>query len=98
MAYELIWSPTSRYDLRELRDYIAENDSTTARRFVQSVFDAVERLQDFPDSGRVVPEFEDSKLREVIKRPCRIIYRVKTESAEIEIARVWHSARGIPKV
>ncbi|HNU31913.1 MAG TPA: type II toxin-antitoxin system RelE/ParE family toxin [Sedimentisphaerales bacterium] len=53
-------------------------------------------MADFPESGRVVPEFDDPTIREVIRRPCRIVYRVKHQERIIEIARIWHTARGMP--
>jgi plasmid stabilization system protein ParE len=37
-------------------------------------------------------------ISEVIRHPCRIVYRIKASSGVIEIARVWHAARGIPEV
>jgi toxin ParE1/3/4 len=54
------------------------------------------RLADFPESGRIVPEFGDPTIREVIRRPCRIVYRVDHRKRTVEIARVWHAARGAP--
>jgi hypothetical protein len=36
-----------------------------------------------------------SFIREIIFRPYRIVYRVNHEDKFCEIARVWHSARGI---
>ena len=98
MAYRLTWSPAARFDLREIFAYIAEDDPATAGRFVRSLFCAVERLPCFPESGRIVPEFRDPAIREVIRRPCRIVYRIKAGSGLIEIARVWHAARGIPEL
>ncbi len=71
--------------------------SPTAR-FGQSVFDAVDRLIDFPESGRIVPEFRDPTIREIIRKPCRIVYRLKKDESPVEIARVWHAARGIPEI
>jgi toxin ParE1/3/4 len=71
---------------------------SAAERFVGSLFQVVERLAAFPESGRVVPEFGDPSIREVIRRPCRIVYRVDRTKQVIEIARVWHAARGIPEV
>lgn len=41
-----------------------------------------------------MPEFHDEAIREVIVRPCRIIYRVSEERQALEIIRVWHGARG----
>ena len=98
MDYRLTWSPTARFDLRDIFAYIAEDNPTAAGKFIRSLFHAVERLPSFPESGRVVPEFHDPTIREVIRRPCRIVYRIKASSGLIEIARVWHAARGIPEL
>ncbi len=98
MAYRLSWSPTARLDLRELLAYIAENDPRAARSFAHSVFQAIEHLPQFPESGRVVPEFNEPTLREVIRRPCRIVYRIQREQQTIEIVRVWHARRGTPQM
>jgi plasmid stabilization system protein ParE len=98
MAYKLIWSPSARLDFKGIAAYIAEDDPLAAQNFVNSVFQAVERLIDFPDSGRVVPEFGDADIREIIRRPCRVVYRINREKHTVEIARVWHAARGIPDI
>ena len=98
MACRLTWSPSARLDLREIFAYISEDDPMAAGRFIRSLFDAVERLRPFPESGRIVPEFADPSIREVIHRPCRIVYRIKPDRETIEIARVWHAARGIPEL
>jgi toxin ParE1/3/4 len=98
MAYQLIWAPSARLDLRELTSYIGESRPQAAARFVQHVFQVVEHLADLPLSGRIVPEFGDPNLREVIRKPCRIVYRVKSKEQIVEIARVWHAARGFPQL
>jgi toxin ParE1/3/4 len=98
MAYEVIWAPTARFDLRELASYIAESRPNAAARFVQHVFQVVEHLADFPESGRIVPEFDDPHIREIVRRPCRIVYRIKSRERIVEIARVWHAARGTPQL
>jgi plasmid stabilization system protein ParE len=98
MACQLIWSPSARLDLKELVAYISESRPEAARRFVRKVFDGVAHLAEFPESGRVVPEFDQRDLREVIRRPCRIVYRIKQEAGVVEIVRVWHAARGTPEV
>ena len=97
MAYKLIWAPSARLDLKELSSYIAETRPDISRRFITSVFQTVENLICFPESGRVVPEFNDPAIREVIRKPCRIIYRINAKLQIIEIVRVWHAARGIPE-
>ncbi|HKK57788.1 type II toxin-antitoxin system RelE/ParE family toxin [Marinobacter sp.] len=42
---------------------------------VQEVFDKTERLEDFPQSGRIPPELPNSVYKEVVVPPCRIFYR-----------------------
>lgn len=98
MAYRLIWSPTARLDLRDIAAYIAEDRPGAAKKFIQRIFEAVEHLVEFPDSGRVVPEFNDPSIREIIRKPCRIVYRHKQPDRLVEIVRVWHAARGIPQI
>ena len=56
------------------------------------------RLQEFPEFGRSVPEYRDDNIREIIFRPYRIVYRIDHERRLCEIARVWHSARGLPQL
>ncbi|HBA82584.1 MAG TPA: hypothetical protein DCZ95_00675 [Verrucomicrobia bacterium] len=75
-----------------------QDNPKAASKFAQGMFDAIERLEDFPLSGRIVPEFADPMIRDVIRSPCRIVYRVKEREHYIEIARIWYAARGIPEI
>ena len=98
MAFKLIWSPTAKYDLKDLATFIAEDSALAAEKFVNNLIQTVERLPLFPESGRIVPEFEDPAIREIIRKPCRIIYRLDNNQKTIEIVRIWHSARGKPNI
>ena len=55
------------------------------------VLAAVERLADFPNSGRVVPELKDPVIREILFGSYRIVYRVKGDL--VELLTVYHGAR-----
>ncbi len=98
MAFKLIWSPSARFDLKDIAGFIAEDSPFAAERFVRSPFQAVERLADFPETGRIVPEFGDSTIREKIRKPCRIVYRADRRKRTVEIARISHAARGAPDI
>ena len=98
MAFKLIWSPSAKFDLKDIATFIAEDSATAAERVIGRLFQAVERIADFPESGRIVPEFGDPVIREVILKPWRIVYRVDAGRRIVEIARVWHAARGIPDI
>lgn len=96
MALKLIWSPSARLDLKDIATFIAEDRPSAAERFVRSALEVVERLANFPKSGRIVPEIGDPAIREVIRKPCRIIYRVDSAKRTVQVVRVWHAARGTP--
>jgi toxin ParE1/3/4 len=66
--------------------------------FGYELISETDRLQSFPEFGRTVPEYQNPNIREIIFRPYRIVYRVNHERKLCEIARVWHSARGIPRL
>ena len=55
----------------------------------------VERLETFPESGRVVPERNAKEIREIIARPYRIVYRVRP--GYVEIATVFRASRLFPE-
>ncbi len=72
---EVIWTEPALQELDAIAEYIALDNPAAARHLVQEVFDKIERLEDFPQSGRIPPELPDSVYREVVVPPCRIFYR-----------------------
>ena len=98
MAYKLIWSPASRDDLHDIITFISRDSPRRAEIFGYRFIAETDKLQTFPEIGRIVPEFETSTIREIIVRSYRIVYRVNHERELVEIARLWHAARGTPKL
>lgn len=58
------WTEPAVSDLEMVRDYIAKDSEFYALRFVERVFEVLEKVSVFPNSGRIVPEAEDSSIRE----------------------------------
>lgn len=98
MAYRLIWSPASRDDLREIVTFISRDSAPRAETFAYRLIAETDKLRDFSELGRVVPEYHVPTIREIIVRSYRIVYRVDHERKLVEIARVWHAARGTPEL
>lgn len=72
---EVIWTETALQELDALAEYIALDNPAAASALVKDIFDKIERLENFPKSGRIPPELPDSVYREVVIPPCRIFYR-----------------------
>lgn len=98
MAYKLIWSPAARDDLHDIVVFIARDNPNRAMSFGYELISETDHLQEFPELGRIVPEYRRDNIREIVFRPYRIVYRVDHERKLCQIARVWHSARGIPQL
>jgi toxin ParE1/3/4 len=79
-------------DLEAIRAwYIDQQVPAVGTRLLEEIISQVERLADFPESGRIVPEFGIANLREIIHAPFRIVYRL--DGNKIMIVRVWRSER-----
>lgn len=71
------WSPLALERIEDIAQYIAQDNPEAARRWVDALFSTVERLADFPESGRMVPEVGIKRIREVIFGSYRVIYSVR---------------------
>jgi toxin ParE1/3/4 len=91
MAVRIEWSGLALDDVDEIARFISRDSVVYAKAMVSRFFEAVELLKDFPKGGRVVPEREDERYRELIVRPYRVIYRLFDD--RVEILAVVHGAR-----
>ena len=79
-------------DLEEIKAwFVGQGVSDIDELFVAEVFQRIETLVERPDIGRVVPEFEQSFLRELIHPPFRSVYR--HDKKRVRVVRVWRSER-----
>ena len=88
---KVLWTENALKHLLDIYEYISQNSPTYATRMVDRLTRRSEQIAIFPMSGREVPEYEAEDIREVIEKPYRIIYRVKSD--QIDILAVVHAAR-----
>ena len=94
---QVIWTEPALSDLNEIADYIALDKFSAAQRLIQQIFSSVERLEQFPESGRIPPELEHSRYREIIVDPCHIFYRSDNEQNKVYILYVMRGERQLRK-
>lgn len=79
-------------DLQDIKVYYEEEGVPhIGDGFITSIIRHIETLSDNPKIGRVVPEFNSPKIRELIHSPFRIVYLYENET--IRVIRVWRSER-----
>ena len=61
------WSEIALDDLREIHAYISKDSKIYADRYVDKLFNWVDQLVSHPKSGRVVPEYNNEIIRELIE-------------------------------
>ena len=66
MAYKLTWSPAARDDLHDIVVFIARDNPNRAMSFGYELISETDRLQEFPELGRIVPEYKNDIIRELI--------------------------------
>ncbi len=98
MDYQIVLSPSARRDLRELIHYISLDASDRALAFGQFLLSKTKLLGQHPEIGRIVPEFGEPNIREIVVRSYRVIYRIDSTKDKIEVIRFWHAARGEPEI
>jgi len=88
---EVRWIPQAFEDLEAIAEFIFRDSPHYARLFVMDILVAVERVYDFPKSGRIVPELKNPTIREIIMGNYRVVYRFKGKV--VEILTVYHGAK-----
>ena len=91
-AFAVTFAESALADLDAILDWYAKQHVPhVGQRLVAEILDQVEKLGTHPDMGRVVPEFGQTFLRELIRPPFRIVYR--REAQRIRVVRVWRAER-----
>jgi len=93
---KIVWTPLAISDLKNIHDYISTESPVYANRMIEKFIERVGLLYSFPESGRIVPEFGQKSIRELIEGNYRIVYKIHPD--HIGIARVHHTARLLRKI
>ena len=91
-AHTVRFAESAIADLEAIKEWYAEQTvPAVGDRLVREIFERIEALRDQPEMGRIVPEFGQAFLRELIHPPFRIVYR--RDAKHVRIVRVWRSER-----
>lgn len=94
MDREVVWTLRATADLESIVEYIFRDSEFYATAVARELIAAARSLTTFAERGRMVPEYEEPTVREIIVRRYRLIYRVKPE--RIEVLRIIYGAQQMP--
>ena len=92
----LIWSPESRRNLLNIREFIGEQASASrADAMIERIRAAARQLQTAPRAGRKIQPENRDDLRVTRARPFWIYYRIKADA--IQVVTVVHYRQQQPQ-
>jgi len=92
---KITWAPRAKRRAGEYGEHIAQDNEEAAYAWLFGIFEEVERLKDFPEQGRIVPEIGRPDVREIFYMSHRIIYKIG--SRRIRIVTIRHGRQLLDK-
>jgi toxin ParE1/3/4 len=89
---EIIWTDTAIQDLNDIGEFIRNDSPKYAELTVSNLFNTPSVLVNYPQAGKIVPEFASSSIRELISGNFRIVYRI-VNYERIDILTVHNCSR-----
>ena len=93
---KLQWTETAKNDLIAIRGYIAADNATAAKSWLEQLKTKARDIVLSPLAGRKVPELSRDDIREIIAGNYRIVYQV--QSKRVLILTVFESHRLFPAI
>ena len=88
------FTPSARTQFLSALSYIRRDKPSAAANFRDRTEKILRRLEDLPESGRIIPEFPELPYREVIISPYRFFIESKlTSFGSLQCAMVHRSQR-----
>jgi toxin ParE1/3/4 len=91
------WTELSISYLKSIYDYISQDSKRYASLTINKIYNRAQLLIEQPQIVRIVPEFNDANIRELIIGNYRLVYKLLDEYS-LDILRIYNSARLLKKV
>lgn len=87
---KVLWTKLAKTHLENVHEYISKDSKFYADIFVLKIKKLVLRLEQFPNSGRIVPEIGKKNTREILFSSYRIMYEIRKNT--VYITQIIHTA------
>lgn len=87
------WTHHALTQLRHIHDYIAQDSPLYAKRVSDALVRKTLLLDELPRLGKIVPELDEERVRELSLYSYRILYEINT--THIDILAVIHKRRDL---
>ena len=89
----VIWTEQARRMLDDAVAYVAQDSRSAAERLLIQALNAASSLDLHSERGRLVPELDQPKVRQLLVQRYRLLYEVTP--AEVQVLAFVHGARDL---
>ncbi len=93
---KLFWTDESLRWLKEIHDYIAQDNENIAKQVINEIIDKTEVLIDFPSIGQKLNDWPDENVRMILYGHYRIVYSVVSD-IRVDILGVYQGSLDLKK-
>jgi plasmid stabilization system protein ParE len=90
------WTDKATYWLKDIHDYIAQNNPKIAKKVVNEIFTKTQILSTFPKVGYIYKDDTNNEIRILLYGHYRIAYLIK-DTKTIDILGVFHGSLAIER-
>ena len=94
---QIIWSNPAIEDLHQLREFYSQFSEGYADRLIDKLIARADILINFPQSGRMAPQFKDGLTRELVSGDYSIIYRIQ-DADTVTISRIQNNSKPLTRL
>jgi toxin ParE1/3/4 len=94
---QVAWTAEAQLWLRDIHDFIAEDNPAAAERVAMAIYESVRVLQRHPRLGQRYQYVTDREVRILCYSHYRIAYLIREGTEDIEILGVFHGALPIER-
>jgi len=93
---QIRWTRDGIESFESVIEHIARDSQYYAGSFAKKILQRIENLVDFPLMGRVVPEYRNESLRELLYQNYRIVYKIFGHTVYITL--IIHGSHQLPDI
>ncbi|MBW2097117.1 MAG: type II toxin-antitoxin system RelE/ParE family toxin [Deltaproteobacteria bacterium] len=86
------WTSEAEAWLKEIHDYIAEDNPSAAAKVVEEIHEKAQMLCQFPDMGYRYRSEDEGEIRIMLYGHYRIVYLRREDEELIDVLGVFHGA------
>ncbi len=93
---KIIWTDDGIKSFEDIIQYITNDSTYYASELAKKILSSIEKLPEFPYMGRIVPEYNNPDIREIIYHNYRIVYKISANA--VYLLLVIHGSRQLPEI